>query len=96
MRGPLGPSSVSGLVTTMDVRGVTKLYFRDISRALAVALLFFSAGPLLLVNGNNTNNSDSLAPRFRMYTQSNVVLEIHSNHNWLPSAQTWSPVVVGW
>jgi hypothetical protein len=50
----------------MEVRGVTKLYFRDISRALAVALLFFSAGPLLLVNGNNTNNSDSLAPRFRM------------------------------
>lgn len=48
MRGPSDPSSVSGLVTTMEVRGVTKLYCRDISRALAVALAFSSVVPVLL------------------------------------------------
>ncbi|CAL8338284.1 unnamed protein product [Lota lota] len=45
LRGPLAPSSVSGLVTTVEVRGETKLYFRDISRVLAVVLLFSSGEP---------------------------------------------------
>lgn len=44
----LSEPSVSGLVTTIDVRGVTKLYSRDISRALAEALVFSSLAPLLL------------------------------------------------
>lgn len=51
IRGLLVESSVSGLVTTMDVRGVTKLYCRDISRALAVVLAFSSGVPLLLPEG---------------------------------------------
>lgn len=38
----------SGLVTTMEVSGVTKLYCRDMSRAFAVAFSFSSAVPLLL------------------------------------------------
>lgn len=51
IRGLLVESSVSGLVTTMDVRGVTKLYCRDISKALAVVLAFSSGVPLLLPEG---------------------------------------------
>lgn len=46
MRGPSETSS--GLVTTMEVSGVTKLYCKDMSRALAVALPFSSAVPVLL------------------------------------------------
>lgn len=54
MRGPSELSSVSGLVTTMEVRGVTKLYCRDISRALAVALSLSSVAPLLLQERKRT------------------------------------------
>lgn len=36
MSGLADPFSVSGLVTTIEVTGVTKPYFRDIFRALAV------------------------------------------------------------
>ena len=48
MRGPLGPSSVSGFFTNMEVRGVTKLYRRDMSRALAVLLSFSCWDPMSL------------------------------------------------
>lgn len=46
MRGSSETSS--GLVTTMEVSGVTKLYCSDMSRAFAVALSFSSVVPLLL------------------------------------------------
>lgn len=61
MRGLSVPSSVSGLVTTMEVRGVTKLYCRDMSKALDVALPFSSVEPILLQQGKETqHNSDHI------------------------------------
>lgn len=55
MRGSSCSSSVLGLVTTMEVRGVTKLYCRDISRAWAVAFPFSSAVPVSLTENHRIN-----------------------------------------
>ena len=94
MTTSLASSLVSGLVTTMEVRGVTKLYFRDISRALAVVFAFSSGVPtLLLVSGNKTN----------IFRQSSTYVVNVYPDQWesIPTitdaiAQTWPPVAVGW
>lgn len=44
----------SGFVTTMDVSGVTNLYFSDRSRALAVKFSFSSPVAAMLNTGRDT------------------------------------------
>lgn len=95
MRGLSGPSSVSGLVTTMDVRGVTKLYCSDISRALAVALVFSSGVPVLLWEWKNTHQ----LPHWTFsWDQCEIIIsEVEHFRVWVKSLKlTSAPVAAGW
>ena len=100
MRGPLGPSSVSGFVTTMEVRGVTKLYRKDMSRALAVLLSFSCWDPMSLWVKKGSGVSWLVAFLWQMTQLSVTVQKPPSNtykaDKYNSGDRTCSPVVVGW